>query len=47
MDELRRNGGWELLNRLHNEKVNAYYLARHGDGIPITFTSPARSASRT
>jgi TRAP-type transport system periplasmic protein len=35
MDELRQNGGWELLNRLHNEKVNAYYLARHGDGIPF------------
>jgi TRAP-type C4-dicarboxylate transport system substrate-binding protein len=35
MDELRKNGGWELVNRLHNEKVNAYYLARHGDGIPF------------
>jgi TRAP-type C4-dicarboxylate transport system substrate-binding protein len=35
MEELRKNGGWELLNRLHNEKVNAHYLARHGDGIPF------------
>src|SRR3712207_5607939 len=35
MDELRKNGGWELVNRLHNEKVNAHYLARHGDGIPF------------
>lgn len=35
MEELRKNGGWELVNRLHNEKVNAYYLARHGEGIPF------------
>ncbi len=35
MEELRKNGGWELLNRLHNEKVNAYYLGRHGEGIPF------------
>jgi TRAP-type C4-dicarboxylate transport system substrate-binding protein len=34
MSEIRKNGGWELLNKLHNEKVNAYYLGRHGDGIP-------------
>jgi TRAP-type C4-dicarboxylate transport system substrate-binding protein len=32
---VRRNGGWALLNRLHNEKVNAHYLARHGDGMPF------------
>ena len=32
--ELRANGGWALLNRLHNEKVNAHYLARHGDHMP-------------
>jgi TRAP-type C4-dicarboxylate transport system substrate-binding protein len=25
---LRRNGGWEYINKLHNEKMNAYYLAR-------------------
>ena len=35
MDELRRNGGWELLNRLHGEKLNAFYLARHGEGVPF------------
>lgn len=35
MEELRKNGGWELVNKLHNEKVNAYYLARHGEGIPF------------
>jgi TRAP-type C4-dicarboxylate transport system substrate-binding protein len=33
-DEVRRNGGWALLNRLHNEKMNAYYLGRHGDRMP-------------
>jgi TRAP-type C4-dicarboxylate transport system substrate-binding protein len=32
---VRRNGGYALLNRLHNEKVNAHYLARHGDGMPF------------
>jgi TRAP-type C4-dicarboxylate transport system substrate-binding protein len=32
---VRANGGWALLNRLHNEKVNAYYLARHGDQMPF------------
>jgi TRAP-type C4-dicarboxylate transport system substrate-binding protein len=25
---LRQNGGWALINKLHNEKMNAYYLAR-------------------
>jgi len=33
MEELRQNGGWELINELHNKKVNAWYLARTGDGI--------------
>jgi TRAP-type C4-dicarboxylate transport system substrate-binding protein len=33
--ELRQNGGWEYINRLHNEKLNAYYLARQGDGVPF------------
>jgi TRAP-type C4-dicarboxylate transport system substrate-binding protein len=32
---VRANGGWALLNRLHNEKVNAFHLARHGDGMPF------------
>lgn len=32
---VRRNGGWALINRLHNEKVNAYHLARHGDAMPF------------
>ncbi len=25
---LRQNGGWALINKLHNEKMNAFYLAR-------------------
>ena len=25
---LRKNGGWEYINKLHMEKANAYYLAR-------------------
>jgi len=28
MAELRKNGGWALVNKIHNEKLNAYYLAR-------------------
>ncbi|HEV7264421.1 MAG TPA: TRAP transporter substrate-binding protein DctP [Falsiroseomonas sp.] len=32
---VRRNGGWALINRLHNEKVNAQHLARHGDAMPF------------
>ena len=32
MAVLRRNGGWEYLNKLHNEKMNVYFLARQGDG---------------
>ncbi|MHB8764074.1 MAG: TRAP transporter substrate-binding protein DctP [Deferrisomatales bacterium] len=34
-EELRKNGGWELLNELHNKKLNAYYLARQGSGMPF------------
>lgn len=33
--EVRRNGGWALLNRLHNEKVNAFFLGKHGDHMPF------------
>jgi TRAP-type transport system periplasmic protein len=32
---VRQNGGWALINRLHNEKVNAFHLARHGDAMPF------------
>ena len=33
--ELRKSGGWDFINKLHQEKVNAYYLARQGYGIPF------------
>ena len=35
MSELRRNGGWELLNKLHNEKMNVDYLARWAQNVPF------------
>ncbi len=35
IQELRKNGGWELINKLHNEKLNSYFLAKTGDGIPF------------
>jgi|TARA_R110000850_G_scaffold168543_1_gene293632 TRAP-type C4-dicarboxylate transport system substrate-binding protein len=35
MSELRENGGWELLNELHNKKMNVWYLARSGEGVPF------------
>jgi TRAP-type C4-dicarboxylate transport system substrate-binding protein len=31
--EQRKAGAWALLNKLHNEKVNAWYLAAYGDGV--------------
>jgi TRAP-type C4-dicarboxylate transport system substrate-binding protein len=33
--EVRRDPGFALLQRLHNEKVNAHLLARHGDRMPF------------
>lgn len=33
--EVRANGGFALLARLHTEKVNAHYLGRHGDRMPF------------
>ncbi len=35
IQELRKNGGWELINKMHNEKLNSYFLAKQGDGIPF------------
>ena len=35
IQEQRKNGAWALINKLHNEKLNAYYLARTGDGVPF------------
>jgi TRAP-type transport system periplasmic protein len=37
MTEVRRNGGWELLNQLHNQKLNSEYLARWGKGVSFHF----------
>jgi TRAP-type transport system periplasmic protein len=35
IQEQRKNGAWELINQLHNQKMNAWYLARTGDGVPF------------
>ncbi|MCD6679793.1 MAG: TRAP transporter substrate-binding protein DctP [Burkholderiaceae bacterium] len=35
IQQQRKNGAWEYLNKLHNEKMNAWYLARTGDGVPF------------
>jgi len=44
--EQRRNGAFEMLNRLHNEKINAWYLARqHGNiAFHLYLTKPIKSA---
>jgi len=31
--EQRESGAWEMLNKLHNEKVNAWYLTAYGNGV--------------
>jgi len=43
--EQRKNGAWEYLNRLHNEKLNAWYLTYFGDGMSfyIWTTKPAKN----
>lgn len=33
MAEQRTNGAWELLNRLHEERMNVHYLTAFGDGV--------------
>jgi TRAP-type transport system periplasmic protein len=33
--EQRKNGAYEFINELHNKKVNAWYLARIGEGVPF------------
>jgi TRAP-type C4-dicarboxylate transport system substrate-binding protein len=33
--EQRANGAYEFINELHNKKVNAWYLARIGEGVPF------------
>ncbi len=35
IQEQRKNGAWEYLDKLHNDKLNAHYLARTGDGVPF------------
>jgi TRAP-type C4-dicarboxylate transport system substrate-binding protein len=35
MSEQRKNGSWELLNQLHNQKLNARYLARQFHNVPF------------
>ena len=35
IQQQRKSGAWEFLNKLHNEKMNVWYLARTGDGVPF------------
>jgi TRAP-type transport system periplasmic protein len=35
IQEQRANGAWALINQLHNQRMNAWYLARTGDGTPF------------
>ena len=35
MSEQRKNGTWDYLNQLHNQKMNAYYLARQFHNVPF------------
>ena len=35
MPEQRKNGTWEYLNQLHNQKLNAHYLARQFHNVPF------------
>ena len=35
IEEQRQNGAWEYVNKLHNDKMNVWYLGRSGDGIPF------------
>jgi TRAP-type C4-dicarboxylate transport system substrate-binding protein len=35
MSEQRANGTWQLLNQIHNQKVNAQYLARQFHNVPF------------
>ncbi|HVL56072.1 MAG TPA: TRAP transporter substrate-binding protein DctP [Burkholderiaceae bacterium] len=35
IQQQRKNGAWELINQLHNQKMNVWYLARVGDGTPF------------
>jgi len=35
MSEQRQNGTWELVNQLHNQKLNSQYLARQFHNVPF------------
>ena len=35
MSEQRQNGTWEFINQLHNQKLNAQYLARQFHNVPF------------
>jgi len=35
IQELRKNGGFEFIHRLHEQKLNSYFLARQFDGVPF------------
>jgi TRAP-type C4-dicarboxylate transport system substrate-binding protein len=35
MSEQRKNGSWEYVNQLHNQKLNSYYLARQFHNVPF------------
>jgi len=35
MTEQRRNGAWEFVDKLHNDKLNAHYLARQHQNVPF------------
>src|SRR5438128_7983800 len=35
MAEQRKNGTWEFINQLHNQKLNSYYLARQFHNVPF------------
>jgi TRAP-type C4-dicarboxylate transport system substrate-binding protein len=35
MSKQRKNGTWEYLNQLHNQKLNAWYLARQFQNVPF------------
>jgi len=37
MSEQRQNGAWQFINQLHNERVNAWYLARQFQNIHYHF----------
>lgn len=46
IQEQRQNGAWEAINRIHNERMNTWYLARTGDGVPfhLYLTKPVKGA---